>query len=615
MARENYQLGDAKMQNQRGNRGRMKVAEKPKNFRTAIVHLAEYCSRFLWIYILAFSMAIASATLTMFGPDRLSDITNLINEGMKSGHVDLDAIFSIGKFLAIFYVCSAVLTYCQNFTLATVTQKVLNSMRKDIDSKLARLPLSKYDSSSFGDLLSRVTNDVDTIGMSLNNALGQFISAVFIFIGCTIMMFITNVYLALVALVTSSVGFVIINVLLKKSQPYFSRRQLYLGLLNGHIEEIYAGHVIVKAFNGEKEAKEEFDRLNRLMYENNMSAQFFSGVMQPLMGFVSNFSYIAVCIIGAIMAKNGMISFGTIVAFITYVRMFTMPLGQVAQSITDLQSAAAAEERVYEFLNDKEMEDESYKTTVFDTSNCKGEVSFQHVNFGYVPERTIIHDFSAMIKPGENVAIVGPTGAGKTTLVNLLMRFYELNGGSISIDGIKTTDLTRENVHDLFCMVLQDTWLFNGTIRENVRFNMDYVTDEQVVEACKAVGLHNHIMHLAHGYDTQLTDDSNMSQGQKQLLTIARAMINRAPLLILDEATSSVDTRTEQIVQNAMNRLTEGRTSFTIAHRLSTIRNADVILVLKDGDIVETGRHEELLEKGGFYAQLWQSQFVNAEAI
>ena len=383
--------------------------------------------------------------------------------------------------------------------------------------------------------------------------------------------------------------------------------------MNGHIEEMYAGHLIVKAYNGEKESRKEFDRLNQLLYESNWKSQFLSGIMRPIMDFLGNFGYVAVCVVGAVMVMNGAIGFGVIVAFILYVKMFTQPLGMVAQAITSLQSAVAAAERIFSFLDDEEMEDESGKQALI--QNASGLIEFKHVNFGYIPGRTIIHDFSVTVKPGQKVAIVGPTGAGKTTLVNLLMRFYEIDSGEIRIDGVNARETTRQNVHDQFCMVLQDTWLFKGTIKENIVYSKKNVPDEEIIKACKAVGLHRFIMSLPKGYDTELSDDSNLSAGQRQLMTIARAMIDDAPLLILDEATSSVDTRTEQIVQNAMDKLTENRTSFTIAHRLSTIRNADVILVMRDGDIVETGTHNELLERGGFYSDLWTSQFVNAETI
>ena len=614
MAKNDYQLGSVNMNSTRGPGMRgMRVAEKPKDFKGAMRMLILYLKRFMPLILVALSCAIVSIILQLFGPDLLSQITDMISEGMKSGSIDLPAVVHKSMLTLGFYLVSALLIYVQAITLTTVSSNIMRYMRNDISHKLNKIPLSRFDSSSFGDLLSRVTNDVDTIGMSLNNAAADIVTAVTVFIGCTIMMLLTNVVLALIAIAASLFGFFMMNVIIKRSQKYFSRRQMYLGQLNGHIEEMYAGHIIVKAFNGEKESRKEFERLNEKLCENNWKSQFIGGINGPIMEFIANFGYVAVCVVGAIMAKNGTITFGVIVAFILYVRQFTQPLGMLAQAMVNLQSAAAAAERVFSFLGEEEMEDESSKKALLD--GCKGQVTFDHVKFGYTPDRTIIHDFSMDIQPGQKVAIVGPTGAGKTTLVNLLMRFYEIQGGQIRIDGVNTRETTRENVHDQFCMVLQDTWLFEGTIRDNIVYSMQDVPDEKVIEACKAVGLHHFISTLPNGYNTKLTDDSNLSAGQRQLMTIARAMIEDAPLLILDEATSSVDTRTEQIVQDSMEKLTEGRTSFTIAHRLSTIRNADVILVMKDGDIVETGTHEELLARGGFYAELWTSQFVNAEAI
>ena len=612
MAKNDYTLGQAKMQNSRGGRG-MRVAEKPKDFKGALKMILRYIRHFMPGVIGALACAMVGSGLTLFGPDRLGRITKLIEAGMEGRGFDLQAVVRITVALVLFYLGSSALVYGQNFLMATMTQKIMKMMRSDISRKLNRIPLKRYDSASFGDLLSRVTNDVDTIGESLNNAVPQLCSAMVLFLGCTILMLVTNLILGVVALAASMIGFFTMNIIIKRSQKYFSRRQRYLGELNGHIEEIYAAHNIVKTYNGEAEAKQEFTRLNRLLFENNWKSQFMSGVMGPMMELVGNLGYLAVCVLGAVMTKNGMIDFAVIVSFIVYVKLFTQPLGQVAQSVTNLQSAAAAAERVFSFLDEPEMEDESYKQEKLEV--CRGKVEFEHVNFGYLPERTIIHDFSTVVQPGQKVAIVGPTGAGKTTIVNLLMRFYELDSGRILIDGVDIANLTRENVHDLFCMVLQDTWLFEGTIKENIIYSMENVTDEKVVEACKAVGLDYFIRTLPMGYDTKLGDESNLSAGQRQLMTIARAMVEDAPLLILDEATSSVDTRTEVLVQRAMEKLTAGRTSFTIAHRLSTIRSADVILVMKDGDIIETGNHEELLARGGFYAQLWQSQFVNNEAI
>ena len=612
MAKKNsYQLGQANIN--QGARGPMRIAEKPKDLKGAAQKLLAYGKDILPQFILAFAASVLSVIMNLFGPDNLSRMTNIIEAGMKAGAVDIPAVMRVAIRALIFYLVGSLLILIQSLNLNRASQKLMRQMRNDICHKLNRIPLKSFDSSSFGDVLSRVTNDVDTIGMSLNMASSSVVSSIVTFIGCTIMMLITNVKLTLIVLTCSILGFMLVNVIIRKSQGYFTRRQSFLGLMNGHIEEMYAGHLIVKAYHGEEESRETFEYLNDQLFENNWKSQFISGITFPLMELLSNLGYVAVCVFGAMMAKNGQIPFGTIIAFVIYVRMFTMPMSMVANAITNLQSAAAACERVFEFLDVEEMEDESYKTKRME--NIRGDVEFSHVHFGYDPDKIIINDFSANIEAGKKVAIVGPTGAGKTTMVNLLMRFYELNGGRITIDGIDTRDVTRENVHEQFCMVLQDSWLFEGTIRDNIVYSMKDVSDERVIEACKMVGLHNYISGLPNGYDTILSEDSNMSAGQRQLMTIARAMIQNAPLLILDEATSSVDTRTEQLVQDAMDLLTTGRTSFTIAHRLSTIRNADIILVMKDGDIVETGTHEELLEKGGFYSDLWTSQFVNAEAI
>ncbi|MBQ2085024.1 MAG: ABC transporter ATP-binding protein [Oscillospiraceae bacterium] len=612
MAKKNsYQLGQANINS--GARGPMRIAEKPKDLKGAAKKLLAYGRDILPQFILAVAASVFSVIMTLFGPDHLSRMTNLIEAGLKSGGVDIPAVIRVAIRSLVFYLIASLLILIQSLNLNRASQKLMRTMRSDITHKLNRIPLKSFDSSSFGDVLSRITNDVDTIGMSLNMASSSVVTSIVTFIGCTIMMLLKNVKLTVIVLLCSILGFMLVNVIIKRSQGYFTRRQSYLGMMNGHIEEMYAGHLIVKAYNGEKESRETFEYLNDKLFENNWKSQFISGITFPLMELLSNLGYVAVCVFGAMMAKNGTIPFGTIIAFVIYVRMFTMPMSMVANAITNLQSAAAACERVFEFLDVEEMEDESGKTARLE--NVKGDVEFSHVRFGYDPDKTIINDFSASIEAGKKVAIVGPTGAGKTTMVNLLMRFYEINDGKISIDGIDTRDVTRENVHDQFCMVLQDSWLFEGTIRENIVFSMKDVSDEKVIEACKLVGLHNYISGLPNGYDTVLSEDSNMSAGQRQLMTIARAMIQNAPLLILDEATSSVDTRTEQIVQDAMDLLTRGRTSFTIAHRLSTIRNADIILVMRDGDIVETGTHEELLEKGGFYSELWTSQFVNAEAI
>jgi ATP-binding cassette subfamily B protein len=513
--------------------------------------------------------------------------------------------------LVIMYLAGYILTAAQGWTMATVTQRVTKQMRSDISDKINRLPMSYYSKTSTGDVLSRVTNDVDTIGQSLNQSLGNFVHAVVLFAGSLFMMLKTNGIMTLTAVLASLIGFMFMFMIMGRSQKYFTRQQKCLGKLNGHVEEMYAGHTVVKAYNGEEASESTFDEMNHNLYESGLKAQCLAGIMQPLMGFIGNLGYVAVCVVGGALVLNDKITFGVIVAFMMYVRYFTQPLSQIAQAMQSLQSAAAAGERVFEFLEAEEMEDESNKTEKLE--HVQGNVEFEHVKFGYDgTDKVIIHDFSAKASPGQKIAIVGPTGAGKTTLVNLLMRFYEIQDGEIRIDGISTKNLKREDVHSQFCMVLQDTWLFEGTVRENLIYCGEHVSDEKITEACKAVGLDHYIRTLPNGYDTVLNDQVNLSQGQKQQLTIARAMIADKPMLILDEATSSVDTRTEQQIQNAMDMLMENRTSFVIAHRLSTIKNADLILVLKDGDIIESGTHDELLDRNGFYAELYNSQFEQA---
>ncbi len=524
--------------------------------------------------------------------------------------MDMDAIWDIATFLITLYLISALCTYIESISMTHVANKFANRLRDNISKKINRLPLKYFDAHQSGDTLSRVTNDVDMIAQSMNQSLSTFVSAVTLFVGTTIMMFYTNWILALTAIGSSILGFIFMFLVLGKSQKYFVSRQIELGNLNGHIEEVYSGLNVVKAYNGQKISDAKFDELNNKVYNANRKSQFLSGLMMPMMSFIGNFGYVAVCIVGALLTMNDIISFGVIVAFITYVRMFTSPLSQIAQSMTSFQSTAAASERVFEFLDEEEMDTEENITKSLSRAEAKGNIEFKNVLFQYDGnDKPTIHDFSAKASAGQKIAIVGPTGAGKTTMVNLLMKFYEINGGDILIDGISIHDLSRANVHDLFTMVLQDTWLFRGTLRENIVYNRQNISDEQVEEVCKTVGLDHFVKTLSDGYDTEISDNDSVSAGQRQLLTIARGMLNDAPFLILDEATSNVDTRTEELVQKAMDKLTEGKTSFIIAHRLSTIKNADLILVMKDGNIIETGNHEELMKKNGFYADLYNSQF------
>lgn len=583
--------------------------EKAKDLVGTWKKLFGYCKEHIPAIIIALGCSVISTILTLIGPDKLSEMTNCITAGLVPGtSIDMDQIFKIGMTLVAMYVVSYVLSALQGFLMATVTQRTTKKLRSDISVKINRLSMWFYNKTSTGDVLSRVTNDVDTIGQSLNQSLGNLVHAIVLFLGCLVMMLKTDGIMTLTAVLSSLLGFVFMFAIMGRSQKYFARQQKDLGKLNGHIEEMYTCHTVVKAYNGEEKSGKEFDRLNEKLRDSGFRAQSLSGLMHPLMGFIGNLGYVAVCVVGGAMALNDQISFGVIVAFMMYVRYFTQPLSQIAQAMQSLQSAAAAGERVFEFLEAEEMEDESTKTAKLE--NVEGTVEFEHVKFGYEgTNKTIIHDFSAVAKPGQKIAIVGPTGAGKTTLVNLLMRFHEIESGEIRIDGVSTKKLTREDVHSQFCMVLQDTWLFEGTVRENLVYCAENVSDEKIEKACKAVGLDHYIRTLPHGYDTVLNDQVSLSQGQKQQLTIARAMIADKPMLILDEATSSVDTRTEQQIQRAMDQLMENRTSFVIAHRLSTIKNSDLILVLTDGDIIESGNHEELLAKNGFYAELYNSQF------
>lgn len=569
-----------------------------------------YIKGFQLPFVIAVTGAIISSIITVFGPYKLREITNLITEGLV-GEMDLGAISNIGLFLAFLYVVGSLINYAQGYAISDMIQHFSKRLRTAIAEKINRLPLSYFDSHSQGDTLSRVTNDVDTVGQSLTQSLGTLISSVLLLIAVLFMMFYTNVVLSFVTIGSVLLGFVFSAVLMAKSQRYFQEQQSNLAAINGYVEEMYSGHNVITSYNGAEKTRLAFNALNQNLYTSMWKSQFISGIMFPLMNFVGNFGYVMVVIVGATMAINGSISMGTIVAFMVYVRIFSQPLSQIAQGITTLQSASAAMGRVFEFLAETDMEDDSHKLQQL--TSVKGHVQFKDVFFGYNPDKTIIHDFSAEAKAGQKIAIVGPTGAGKTTIVNLLMKFYDIERGQIMIDGVDIKDMQRSEVHDAFSMVLQDTWLFEGTIKENLIYNQKDITDQAVVEAAKAVGVHHFIMTLPDGYDTVLDDTVSLSVGQKQLLTIARALLKDAPLLILDEATSSVDTRTEELIQKAMDKLMEGRTSFVIAHRLSTIRNADLILVMRDGNIIEQGNHDQLMEQGGFYADLYNSQFVEED--
>ena len=691
-------------------RGRMNSVEKAKNFKDSIKKLMKSLKPYLFIIIVAIVLIIISTVCTLIGPNRLSKMTDLIEEGVSvnvdltdeqmsslrtekqvriasenytflvqledynnqdssddlvtvlievvageqtitqfvgsekfsiieenefvnftssdiegvgigyqngtlsiwlntQGKINLDSIFRLAIFLVILYIVAYFANFFQGFIMATVNQRVSQNLRSAISTKINKLPLKYFDTTSYGEVLSRVTNDVDTIGQALNNSVSTLVGAVALFIGSLIMMFVTNWIMALSGVVATIIGFALMILIISKSQKYFIEQQAVLGEVNGLVEETYSGQEIIKAYNAEEETETIFNKENSRLYKSAWKSQFYSGLMQPLMNFIGNFGYVVVCVVGAVLVYYKIIDFAVIIAIMIYIRLFTQPLAQISQGVTNLQSAAAASERVHEFLEQDELKDESNLTKFIDTKSVKGDVEFRNVKFGYVPEKIIIKDFSAKIKAGQKVAIVGPTGAGKTTLVNLLMKFYDVTDGDILIDGISIKELTRENVHDLFGMVLQDTWLFQGSIKDNIRYSKENVTDEQIINACKECGIDHFVKTMPEGYDTILDDNTNISAGQKQLLTIARAMVENAPMLILDEATSSVDTRTEILIQQAMDKLTENRTSFVIAHRLSTIKNSDMILVMKDGDIVEMGNHEELLKKNGFYAELYNSQF------
>lgn len=601
----------------RGHMGKNFDAQKPKNFKKAIANLSKNLKGSYILIIFSLVFAILGAVLSIVSPnliqklaDEITKAIPILRDGVLTNlgvSINMEQVTKLVIILVSILVFSFAFSYLQGFMMSTVTQRLSKKMRNDISRKINRLPLSYLDKTQTGDILSRVTNDVDTISQSLNNSITTLVSAIVMLIGSLVMMFITNYIMAIAAILSSFIGFMLIAIVATKSQKYFVAQQKSLGDVNGHVEEAYSGHNVLRVSNALDETKVKFDELNKSLYKSAWKSQFLSGLMMPIMNFVGNLGYVVVCVVGAILTINGKISFGVVIAFMIYVRLFTNPLSQIAQATTNLQSSAAASERVFEFLGNEDMKEDVQNPKTIE--NIKGNVEFKHVKFGYDEDRTIITDFSTKVLAGQKVAIVGPTGAGKTTLVNLLMRFYDINSGEILIDGININEMQRDYVHNLFGMVLQDTWLFEGTIYENIIYNQKNVTKEQVENACKLCGLHHFILTLPKGYNTILDDNTTISAGQKQLLTIARAMVQNAPMLILDEATSSVDTRTEQLITNAMDNLTKGRTSFVIAHRLSTIKNADKIIVLKNGDIVETGTHEELLSKNGDYASLYNSQF------
>lgn len=584
---------------------------KQNNRFSALGKAFRYMKQHIPMVIFALILAALGAILTIIGPDKIGQITDLMKDGLM-GTVDMAAIGRIGVYLLIIYGASCLFTFAQHYIMATVTLDTSKRMRQDLSRKINRIPMSYFYRTSQGDILSRITNDVQTLQQGLTNALPGIISAVAQFVGCLIMMFMTQWRLALCVMAVTFLGMVLLVTVMGHSQKYFVARQQHLGNLNGFIEEMYSGHEVIRISRAGEKINDEFQTLNKAVYDANWKSQFLSGIMQPLMTVIGNLGYVVVCVVGAALTMNGTIPFGVIVSFILYVRLFTAPLTQIAQGMTNLQTASASASRIFEFLEAEELSDESQKQAHLDTAT--GSVTFDHVKFSYPdhPDKVIIKDFSAQVKPGQKVAIVGPTGAGKTTMVNLLMRFFEINSGTISIDGVPTSELKRENIHNLFSMVLQDTWLFDGTVRENLVYNLEGITDEDLERVCKACGLSHFVHSLPQGFDTELSDSTMISAGQKQLLTIARAMLQNSPMLILDEATSSVDTRTEVMIQRAMDELTKDRTSFVIAHRLSTIKNADLILVLKDGDVIESGSHESLMKQGGFYCELYNSQFDHA---
>lgn len=578
---------------------------------SAMKKIIEYMKGSVGIVAVALVLAALGAVLTIIGPDKVGEITDLMADGLMTG-IDLKAVARVGIFLGAIYISSSLFTFIQQYIMATVTLKMSYRMRSDLSRKINCVPQKYFNSHSQGDILSRITNDVSTLQQGLTNSLPTIISAAAQFVGCLIMMFVTEWRLALISLFITFFGLFLIVFIMSKSQKFFLDRQESLGMLNGYVEEMYSGHEVVRISRGADNVKKHFAGLNEAVYNANWKSQFLSGIMQPLMNVIGNLAYVAVCVFGSMLALNGTITFGVIISFILYVRLFTSPLGQIAQGMTNMQTASASAQRIFDFIESEELSDESDKSS--EMPEVKGNVSFENVRFSYpdTPDKVIIKNFSAEVKAGQKVAIVGPTGAGKTTMVNLLMRFFEINSGSISIDGTPISQLSRETVHNMFSMVLQDTWLFEGTVRENLVYNMEGISDESLERVCKACGLDKFVHTLPEGFDTVLSESVAISAGQKQLLTIARAMLQNAPMLILDEATSSVDTRTELLIQRAMDKLTKGRTSFVIAHRLSTIKNADLILVMRDGDVIESGNHETLMAKGGFYAELYNSQFDQA---
>jgi len=585
-----------------------KAPHKQVDMKKSFGRLFKYLKIYMPLIIVSVTLIIVSAIIRLIGPNKLGELTDIISKSFTGTPFKMSQVWKIAITLISLYVFSAISTYIANLLIGKVCFVLMgNKLRKEVQEKINRLPLKYIDKVPYGDVLSIVTNDIDIIGQTLHTSVASLVGAVVLFIGSLVMMFVTNWIMALCAIASTIIGFSLMTIIIKKSQKYFVEQQKRLAELDGVIEEVYSGQSVIRVYNATDETKEKFENVNKKLYATGWRSQFFSGVMRPLMGFIGNLGYVVVCIVGAILFAKGKIGFGVITSFMIYIRLFTNPLSQIAQAMTSVQMAAAASERVFSFLDKKELDDESHKN--IEIPEIKGNVEISNVKFGYTKDKEIIHDFSVNIKAGQKVAIVGPTGAGKTTIVNLLMRFYEVNSGDIKIDGISIKDMRRDQLRNIFSMVLQDTWLFEGTIRENLVYNKENVSDAVLDVACKASGLDHFIKTLPNGYDTILSDETSVSVGQKQLLTIARAMIQNSPMLILDEATSNVDTRTEEVIQKAMDKLTENRTSFVIAHRLSTIKNADVILVLKDGDVVESGNHKELIKQGGFYADLYNSQF------